>query len=182
MSPPDEAKISTEIATAAEEREAAEMAVREPGSLEAQGQAAATGAAEKSGLQVVPRPGMTSQVLTDVNGRPVTIYGQAEAASSTTLGHAEAMNELANNLAQSGDYEYITLQRSWRTATGREGTSSLIPDVIGVRRDGVVDAWEVLSKTDSEVALRARLQEGMQSLPVARRGTIEVIPPKPPTP
>lgn len=130
-----------------------------------------------SGLDVVPRPGMQSKAVADKDGNPVIIYGQAEKSSSTTVGHAEAMNKLANKLAQSGDYEYITLQRSWRTATGRVGTSGSIPDVIGVRRDGRVDAWEVQSKTDDPSVLRERLRSGLNSLPIEKQGQIQVIPP-----
>jgi hypothetical protein len=123
---------------------------------------------------------MTSRTVTAPNGRTVTVWGQAEAASSTTPGHAEAMNNLVNRLAATGEYEYITLQRSWRTATGRAGDSRSIPDVIGVRRNGTVDAWEVRSATDDPIVLRDRLRSGMDCLPPERRGTIEVLPPEPP--
>jgi hypothetical protein len=125
---------------------------------------------------------MTSRTVTAANGRTVTVWGQAEAASSTTPGHAEAMNNLVNRLAASGEYEYVTIQRSWRTATGRVGDSRSIPDVIGVRRNGVVDAWEVASRTDDPAQLLQRLQQGRQSLPVERRGTVQVLPPEPPGP
>jgi hypothetical protein len=138
------------------------------------------GAPKTSGLSVVPRPGMTSRTVTAANGRTLTVWGQAEAASSTTPGHAEAMNNLVNQLAATGEYEYVTLQRSWRTATGRVGESGNIPDVIAVRRNGLVDAWEVQSATDNPATLLQRLQDGMQSLPPARRGTVQVIPPEPP--
>lgn len=69
------------------------------------------------------------------NGRPVTIYGQAERSSSTTSGPAEAMNGLAEKLAKSGDYDYVAIQRSLRTASGRVDTSRSILDVIGARRN-----------------------------------------------
>jgi hypothetical protein len=139
-------------------------------------------AIQTSGLIVVPRPGMTSRTITASNGNRLTVWGQAEPSTSTTRGHAEAMNNLAERLAATGEYEYVTLQRSWRTATGREGTSARVPDVIGVRRNGVVDAWEVRSATDVRDVLIRRLREGMNTLPPARRGTIDVIPPEPPAP
>jgi hypothetical protein len=125
---------------------------------------------------------MTSRTVTAANGRTLTVWGQAEHAASTTPGHAEAMNNLVNRLAASGEYEYVTIQRSWRTATGRVGTSRDIPDVIGVRRNGVVDAWEVRSRTDVPRELLDRLNRGRQSLPPERRGGIEVIEPEPPAP
>ncbi len=154
----------------------------EGGALQSGPQVANSPAPQTSGLNVVPRPGMTSRTVTAPNGRTLTVWGQAEAASSTTPGHAEAMNNLATQLAATGEYEYVTIQRSWRTATGRVGNSRSIPDVVGVRRNGVVDAWEVQSATDVEAVLRQRLRNGMNTLPPARRGQINVIPPEPPVP
>jgi hypothetical protein len=125
---------------------------------------------------------MTSRTVTAPNGRTLTVWGQAEHAASTTPGHAEAMNNLVNRLAATGEYEYVCIQRSWRTATNRVGPSRSIPDVIGVRRNGVVDAWEVQSATDIPDVLRQRLRDGMNTLPPARRGNIDVLPPEPPAP
>jgi hypothetical protein len=115
----------------------------------------------------------------DPFGREVEIYGQAEASSSTTDGHAEAMNKKVNDLVTSGEYRHITLQRSWRTATGRVNESRLIPDTIAVRRDGRVDAWEVQSKTDDLTTLFARLKTAMGMLDEARRGKMDALPPMP---
>src|SRR5262249_32672074 len=136
-------------------------------------------AAPKSGLNVLDRPGMQIQTVKDKHGRSVNIYGQCS-SSSRTPGHAEAIEALAKKLAESGEYEYVTMQRSWRTATGREGTSSNVPDVIGVRRDGRVDAWEVRSNSQTRGDLLDRLGEGRNTLPPERQGTIDVIEPKPP--
>jgi hypothetical protein len=148
------------------------MASEAGGGVAAEGTAAPEGPAG-SGLNVVPRRGMSMRLE---NGVP--IYGQAE-SSSTTLGHSQAIIDHVNVLAQSGEYEYITLQRAWRTATGRVGSSSLRPDVIGVRKNGIVDAWEVQSDTDIYSDLLQRLREGRSSLPPERQGTIGVIQPTP---
>jgi hypothetical protein len=75
--------------------------------------------APNSGLSVVSRPGMASRVVTAPNGQSLTISGQAEMAASTTPGHAEAMNNLVACLAETGEYECVTLQRSWRTPQAR---------------------------------------------------------------
>jgi hypothetical protein len=142
------------------------------------------------GLRVVKRSTMAENIVTDVNGaqviingKPVMVYGQAFDGSSTTPGHGQAMVNLVQRLAPTGDYEYFTLQRSWRTATGRVGTSFDIPDVIGVRRDGTVDAWEVWSNSQNTpsglVELRQKLARGQNSLPTGRRGQIDVIAPEP---
>lgn len=132
-----------------------------------------------SGLEVVKRPRMTTREIVAPNGNKLTVYGQAEASSSTTPGHAEAMNALAERLAATGEYEYVTLQRAWRTATGREGTSGLRPDVIGVRRNGIVDAWEVRSEGQTVEELLEKLRDGRSTLPIERRGTLTVLEPTP---
>jgi hypothetical protein len=92
------------------------------------------------------------------------------------------MNRQVERMVESGEYEAIYLQRSWKTATGEIEASPLQPDVIGVRRNGgVVDAWEVRSKTDvsRNVDLKGRLEKGMKSLPKERRGEPYVLDPVP---
>lgn len=126
----------------------------------------------------VPRPGMTPRMVTDPAGREVPIYGQAEHASSTTEGHASTMNDLAEQAIQRGGVKHVTLQRSWRTATGRVSKSRLIPDVIVVHETDVVDAYEVQSDTDDPRELRRKLRRGRESLPVENRGRTRVVKPK----
>ncbi len=89
------------------------------------------------------------------------------------------MEAVAHEMADSGSYEYITIQRSWRTATGRLSENRRIPDIIGVRRDGKVDAFEVRSKSDNSDALETRLKEGLNSLPPKHRGRTGVIESRP---
>jgi len=122
---------------------------------------------------------MGVDILTDIHGREVKVYGQAERSSSTTPGHAEAMRQIIAEALQRTDrrYAHFTLQRSWRTSTGRVATSNSRPDVIGVRADGKVDAWEVASQNDKENLLGARLREGLMSLPKANRGETDVVRP-----
>ncbi len=139
---------------------------------------ASSSTGKQSGLSVVNRPRMPHRTVTDANGDTVTIWGQSK-SSSKTHGHDAAMDAEAFAMATSGDYEYVTIQRAWRTATGRVSPSSLIPDVIGVRRNGKVDAVEVRSRTDKERALRRRLRKGLRSLPPERRGKVRVIDPGP---
>ncbi len=110
------------------------------------------------------------------HGNPVDVWGQSKSPSRTP-GHDAAMEAKALQMARSGKYEYVTIQRSWRTATGRVGKSRKIPDVIGVRRDGKVDAIEIRSKTDSHALLEKRLEQGMATVPRARRGQTIVIDP-----
>ncbi len=131
---------------------------------------------QRSGLIVVERKAMPMRILKDKQGNPVKLWGK-EKSTSKTPGHDMTIAAEAVEMARSGKYEYITMQRSWRTATGRVGTSSKIPDIIGVRYDGKVDAVEVQSRTDSEGDLRKRLRLGMATLPPERRGEYNVIQP-----
>src|SRR5262249_12256037 len=124
----------------------------------------------------ISRTEMAVRELVDRLGRRVLIFGQ-ELSSSRTTGHAEAIIRKAEEMARSGEYEYITLQRSWRTATGLDKASRSIPDIIGVRRDGVVHAFEIRSATDDFGKLRQRLREGMDTLPPERRGHFDVLAP-----
>lgn len=129
---------------------------------------------KRSGLSVVNRPRMPHRTVTDANGDKVTIWGQSK-STSKTRGHDAAMDAEAFSMATSGDYEYVTIQRAWRTATGRVSPSTLIPDVIGVRRNGKVDAVEVRSHTDKTSKLMERLRRGRRTLPEKHRGEVKVI-------
>lgn len=136
-----------------------------------------SGNATGSGLSVIERKAMPKRTVKDNRGNDVVIWGQTSSAS-TTPGHDKTMEAKARDMARSGEYEYITLQRAWRTATGRVGKSRKIPDIIGVRRDGRVDAFEVESKTDKRNDLRQRLRNGMNSLPAKHRGQFDTIEPR----
>lgn len=127
-----------------------------------------------SGLTIVPRKDMALTTYKAPDGVPVPVWGQAS-SSSTTKGYAETILRKAREMAESGQYDYVLMQRSWRTATRRVGKSGNIPDIIGVRRDGKVDAFEVESRTDVTSKPKARLEEGRNSLPAKYRGIIKVI-------
>ena len=53
-----------------------------------------------------------------------------------------------------------------------------LPDVIGIRTNGKIDAWEVESSTDNALELYDRLQQQMNTLPEQQRGTIKVLRPQ----
>lgn len=135
----------------------------------------ATQKAQRNDPNVVYRRNMDVTLVKDKYGKLVQIYGQAS-SSSTTDGHEAIMWVKARELAESGEYQFITLQRSWRTATKRTNESRLIPDIIGRRRDGTYDAWEVMSDSDTRPALRQRLNKGLQGLDIRERGEGFILP------
>jgi hypothetical protein len=96
------------------------------------------------------------------SGKVTLIVGSAQAAGAT---HAARIMAKANELAETGKYSHIVLNRAWRTGTGRVGTSTLRPDIIAVGRSGKVEAFEVLSPRETMQQMRRLLWQGMQSLP-----------------
>ncbi|MBX9653677.1 hypothetical protein K2Y11_08680, partial [bacterium] len=126
-----------------------------------------------SGYGYVRRKNMPSRTI-KVGNRDVAILGSPH-SSSKTRGHDAAIEAKAEELAKSGKYDYVLMQRSWRTATGRVSKHNKIPDVIGVRLDGRIDAYEIKSKRDTCKTLKARLKRGMSTLSKDRRGDFGVI-------
>ncbi|QDU71017.1 Nodulation protein O [Mucisphaera calidilacus] len=108
----------------------------------------------------------------DPTGISVPIFGRGHATGA--LNHDKATDRLAEQLAATGNYEYITTNLTWRTtlndAAGNPLTDSpRRPDVIAVRRDGRVEAYEIPSELDDPTLLYNRMQEIMQTLPDERR-------------
>jgi hypothetical protein len=114
------------------------------------------------------------KVISDTEGKKIGIFGKLQ---GNTPMHDQIVMQRAEELAATGRYKYITVNRGWRYATG-EGSSKR-PDIIGVRNDTKVDAWEVESPTDNPYILQAKLTgpEGMQGIPEARRGIAGVLRP-----
>ncbi len=106
--------------------------------------------------EIVVRPG---QLIHFENG--VAIYGTAQTTSDPQ--HAALINQKASDLAASGDYDVITLDLSWRTATGRHATSGNRPDIIAIHHDGSILAIEIGSAGDTANTLYPRLYEGKGS-------------------
>ena len=80
-------------------------------------------------------------------------------------------------MAASGKYSHIVIgDRSLRTATGLKDASRRRPDIIGIRNDRKVDAFEVPSISDSEELLQIRLKEASLTLPEELRGVFTPIP------
>ena len=89
--------------------------------------------------------------------------------------HAATVLRISREFARSGDYEFITMNRAWKTATGRESHLATRPDIIGVRRDGRVDAFEIRSPSQDPDVLLMRLESEMQSLDPEIQGVFDVF-------
>ncbi len=120
-----------------------------------------------------------------VGGRTVPIYGKGQRTGSATCPggvnkHRQASERIARDAAATGDYEYLTVNRAWSTSTGGATADTRRPDVIGVRCDGKVVAWEVISGGDDPADLDVRVRTGYATLPATNKGTpplVRVVPP-----
>lgn len=85
------------------------------------------------------------------------------------------MYRIAEQLAKTGRYDYITVHQSWVTATGRVSKCQYVPDIIGVRLDGKIDAFHFLHACDDYDKVVGRLQRGMESLTETNWGDINIL-------
>ena len=94
-----------------------------------------------------------------------------------TEGHWDTIVNKANELAESGEYTQIYVNKGLHnevpdTAINRR------PDIMGVRTDGKIDQFEVPSRTDTVQGLTNRMIDN-QGMLGDRAGSIEVVPIKP---
>ena len=114
-----------------------------------------------------------------VNGVP--IYGSAQ--KTQTNGHWVRSMREAIEMARSGQYREIHLNRDWGSFTGGRVTGRK-PDVAGVRKSGEIDVVEVPSRSDQKKGNQHLIDRNdtlMQRLPAEERGRIiirEITPSK----
>lgn len=157
-------------------------------------------AREKLGRSINPQTTVPSQSPTSVikttkelKDQPWTIrpgqeykeiiIGKAQKTGGRTLetqkgDHATRVYREAIEMAKSGKYNKVYLNRGYIAATGEKVSVNRRPDIIGIRKDGKVDVVEVQSKTDKEAILRGRNNEIIAQFPQNKRGDdIRVIKP-----
>jgi hypothetical protein len=120
-------------------------------------------------------PKIPAEPPVTAGGRMVQIYGSGQktgmaVCSNNVNAHGQTSINIAVDAAKTGAYEYLTLDRSWSTATGGASSYGRRPDVIGIRCDGKVLAWEVISVTDDMTELEMRVKAGYATLPAVNRG------------
>ncbi|WP_218186790.1 hypothetical protein, partial [Pseudomonas sp. NBRC 111117] len=71
-------------------------------------------------------------------------------------GHAQMSEDIAEQMAMSGDYERVGVNVAVKTVTGVPTDPITRPDVTGLRKDGRVDIVEVPSPTDVTKKLEAK--------------------------
>ncbi|WP_374755539.1 hypothetical protein, partial [Pseudomonas sp. NBRC 111117] len=87
-----------------------------------------------------------------VNGCPIIGTGQNTGGD----GHAQMSEDIAEQMAMSGDYERVGVNVAVKTVTGVPTDPNTRPDVTGLRKDGKVNIVEVPSPTDKLPALKAK--------------------------
>ncbi|MBX3475136.1 MAG: hypothetical protein KF754_12190 [Planctomycetes bacterium] len=103
--------------------------------------------------------------------------GQIEgrAQRTGTLGHEFTSYSQALEMAQSGLYERIYLNRAYSTVAGVRTSPRRLPDVIGKRLTGELDVVEILSRTDRRPAVNNRNHVARNQLPANMRGDINIV-------
>jgi len=107
-----------------------------------------------------------------VNGCPIIGTGQKTGGD----GHAQMSEDIAEQMAMSGDYERVGVNVAVKTVTGVPTDPITRPDVTGLRKDGRVDIVEVPSPTDKLPALEAKGRTTLAALG-EREGTYLATPP-----
>ncbi|WP_167400247.1 RHS repeat-associated core domain-containing protein, partial [Pseudomonas qingdaonensis] len=100
------------------------------------------------------------QPVREVNGCPIIGTGQKTGGE----GHAQMSEDIAEQMAMSGNYERVGVNVAVKTVTGVPTDPITRPDVTGLRKDGKVDIVEVPSPTDQSHKLRAKGQNTLQGL------------------
>ncbi len=95
-----------------------------------------------------------------VNGCPIIGTGQKTGGD----GHAQMSEDIAEQMAMSGDYERVGVNVAVKTVTGVPTDPITRPDVTGLRKDGRVDIVEVPSPTDDPKKLKAKGKVTLQGL------------------
>jgi len=130
-----------------------------------------------SGIGFILRRNMPWEEFRAVDGSVTIRLGTAQEVvdkyGSTT--HAATVLRISEEMARTGEYEYITMNRAWKTAVADNPPLTGLttrPDIIGVRRDGTVDAIEVISGGQTGPQLLGRLDQEMNSLPTHIQGDV----------
>ncbi|MBC3478932.1 MULTISPECIES: RHS repeat-associated core domain-containing protein, partial [Pseudomonas] len=95
-----------------------------------------------------------------VNGCPIIGTGQRTGGD----GHAQISEGMAEQMANSGQYEKIGVNVAVKTVTGVPTDPITRPDVTGLRKDGKVDIVEVPSPTDNLKELQSKGRSTLKGL------------------
>ena len=137
--------------------------------------------ARESQIGVVMQRNMPWRDIVSAGGQRTLLLGTAQEVYTKygSTQHASTVLRIAEELAASGQYEYITMNRAWKTAVTRNPPITPLstrPDIIAVKRTGKVDAFEVASEGQEELDLLNRLIAEMNSLPHEIQGSVRTFP------
>ena len=89
-----------------------------------------------------------------------------------TQGHWETILDEVDIMKSSGDYSKIYVNKGLSNEIPGAKPNRR-PDIMGVRKDGLIDQVEVPSKTDDPLALRNRMKDNQRILG-GRAGNIKI--------
>ncbi|MDH7475764.1 MAG: hypothetical protein QHJ74_17450 [Anaerolineae bacterium] len=93
-------------------------------------------------------PGIVEGTRVSWPSRPHNLWG----------GHWDAIEQKVQEMAASGEYSEIYVNKAVSTATGGEVQSRLRPDIIGVRKGGGYDVFEVKSPSQEFKQLQEKIR------------------------
>ena len=115
------------------------------------------------------------RIKVSIDVKNTDIISPSKPHTNQTPGHWEKMLSEADDMAFSGKYDKIYLNKGLRNEIPN-ASANRRPDVMGVRKNGKIDQIEVMSKTDSRSALQNRLLDN-RNMMGTRGGTINVVEP-----
>jgi|GEM_PF-3113652 len=92
--------------------------------------------------------------------------------------HVFLQETIAQEMRATRDYVRITRRMHLSKVSGIKHAPNIIPDNIGVRYDGRIDVFEILSPKQTRAELEAKLQLAFSQLPEYLRGSFRVVDPK----
>ncbi len=129
---------------------------------------------DTSGEMVAQEVTQEEPALWDFN-HPL-IEGTADA--HRTLEHDVLQEAMAETFQESGHYSRVGMGLHLSEYSGLHHSPDIQADVMGLRLDGRIDLCEVVSPSQSVTQLERKLENVMNSMPLARRGDIFVLDPK----
>jgi len=91
-----------------------------------------------------------------------------------TDGHWETILDKIDSMANTGEYKIIYSNKGLSNEISG-AIPNRRPDIMGVRQDGIIDQFEIPSKTDDPAALLERMLENQKILG-ERAGSVQVVP------
>ncbi len=130
------------------------------------------------GVGLIPRKDFNQAQILELRGADGDFSILLGTPQVTSGNHAAIVESFARMRFTDGSADYIVMNRSLKTATGRTnlgGVSGYRPDIAVVNRDGTVDLYEVQSMHDDPSVLITKLRQMIAPLPPGNQGKLYFV-------